>query len=402
MKLPDEPRDGFSILEWARQVLRYLRSSRITSVVGGRIKESPNGSILEIIHPLPDKIKKRIKPPLYITLIAKPGDPDEDPPDWEVFAQYGHVVPKHNASGQSGAPYAITDLPTIDAPLAVVTGSKLWVTIDIDEYGLLTGASFNSATSWPTDDPPSLIGGDDQVGAEGARHIRIAEIVDDYESETDPFRLKCNQLHTGHIDHFQPVLLENLTTSPSTGEARVMKEWNATDGRWDFRYLSYGPGISITENDSDIEIGVDLAFNFPNLHPWKVVPNGDNTVDVLAGSLLSWVEQSLTLKEFYYYDGTAAAITVTGAGSIYGYIDASFATTADINITDSNGDTGQLMRVFPDTTDTVILAFGTSVPTGSSTFYFEIAKVDIVGGDAVVVRQVLTHNPTLASWLEPP
>jgi len=338
--------------------------------------------------------------PLTITLNRIAGDPTET---WEVIAEFGHVVPRHNASGASGAPFTIGSLPTVDTPLTVEEGTKMWVKLSIDEYGLLTDADFESGSTWPTDSPPSLIGGDDQSGSSGYRHIRIAEIIYNPTSVTVPAQLKCKQLHTGHIDHFQPELLENLTVSPSTGEARVMKEWNASDGRWDFRYLLYGPGISITENADSIEIGVDLAFNFP--HPWKVTSNGNNTVSISAGCVMSWEETSLTLKNFKKYDGTQT-VTVTGDGYIYGYIDASLATTADINAggTDSGGDTLDvpIMRVFPDNTDDITIAFAAAMPSGSSTFYFEIAEVSLIASVATVTHQTLTHNPTLASWLEPP
>lgn len=51
MKLPNEPRRGDPIEGWARDVIRYLRATRIIGISGGAVKESPNGTSLD----LPDK-----------------------------------------------------------------------------------------------------------------------------------------------------------------------------------------------------------------------------------------------------------------------------------------------------------------------------------------------------------
>ena len=164
--------------------------------------------------------------PLTVTLRRIPGDPET----YEVFAQFGHVVPRHNASAEIGEPIEITDLPTTEEPLVVIEDDKLWVELTIDVEGKCTAAAFDSGTAWPEDSPPELIGGDNQSGTEGERYIRIAEIIANPDSTTAPAQLQCDQLHTGHIDHFQPELLENTTTSVSGGEARILKEWNSSAG----------------------------------------------------------------------------------------------------------------------------------------------------------------------------
>ena len=143
-------------------------------------------------------------------------------------------------------------------------------------------------------------------------------------------------------------------------------------------------------------------------HPWKVTSNGDNTISVGYGSIYSYDEASITLREFKYFAGFTtegySAITVTGTGSIYGRIASLAATSADINYsgTDSNGDTYgmELNRVFPDATADVLFSFETTVPTSSSVFYFEIAKVEVTDSIASVTRQILVDNPVMASWIE--
>jgi len=265
MKLPDEPKKGDEVFGWIRKLIAYLRATRITSVVGGRLRESASGTSLEIVFPK-QAASRQTKPPLWITLRAVPAVTAGDPPTWEVLAEYGHVVPRHNASGDTGAPVTITSLPDNDAPLAVIEDTKLWVKETISVYGKVTAAVFESGTSWPNDTPPVLIGGDDQTGATGYRHIRIAEIIANPDSTATPPPLIRNQLHTGHVDHFQPVLCENLTTSPSTGEARVYKEWNESSGRHDLRYLeSSAAAYGVTMEEGSNSIGFDTKGGNLNL-----------------------------------------------------------------------------------------------------------------------------------------
>ena len=145
-------------------------------------------------------------------------------------------------------------------------------------------------------------------------------------------------------------------------------------------------------------------------HPWKVTGDGAENINVGRGSVYSWDEESITLREYKYFEGMIeeeyTPIEVTGSGSIYGAISSSLALNADIQFsgTDSAGDTFDvyLNRVFPDDTASFSFSFETTPPSNSSTFYFELAKVDLVDGVAVVTRQITIDNPTLSSWLEAP
>jgi hypothetical protein len=296
----------------------------------------------------------------------------------------------------------VTSIPGDPDPVAnaltVSSGTKVYCTLTENVYGEVTAAAIESGSSWLDSDAPEYIGGDDQTGTAGTRYIRLCEIV------TVDGSVKVKVIHTGNIEHTAPPLVENTVTSVSSDEARVYKGFNSAQGRHDLRYLEGGTGINMTEGTDKITVAVDTSSN-PYSHPWKVTPNGDDTVDVAAGCVMSWEESSLTLKNFKKYDGTQT-ITVTGTGYIYGYIDASLALTPDINAggTDTGGDDYEVSinRVFPDNADTIAIAYATAIPTGSSIFYFEIAEVTVAAGVASVTYQTLTHNPTLASWIEPP
>jgi hypothetical protein len=192
------------------------------------------------------------KPPLWIT-IYKDGE------DFKIYSEYGHVLPRHNNSGATGAPISISSLPTFEAPLTVEGGDKVYVTISVNVNGQAISAEFEKATSWPSDTPPVLVGGD-LGGSSGFRYVRIAELNVDPSNADNVLR---DQLITGHIDHFQPVLVENLISSPSTGEARVLQQWNASAGRWDLRYLVAGDGIEIEESGDTIVISNTLFTYTP-------------------------------------------------------------------------------------------------------------------------------------------
>ena len=229
--LPDIVRNGDAISsKWANSIRLALQRLRDRTPI---ITGAPIAS-------------EAIKPPLYITLYLS----SSDPITWKVYSEYGHVVPRHNKSTDTGAPVTITDLPTQDTPLTVVVDTKLWVKETINDEGRITAAAFESGTAWEDDTPPELKGGDNTSGVTGYRYIRIAEIIADPDSTATPPNLICNQLLTGHIDHFQNELVENIDTSG----ANVLKEWDATAAKWMLRTIVAGAGITVTENADSIEI----------------------------------------------------------------------------------------------------------------------------------------------------
>ena len=139
-------------------------------------------------------------------------------------------------------------------------------------------------------------------------------------------------------------------------------------------------------------------------HPWKVTGNGDDTVSIAAGCVLSYESQPGTLKLYRKYDGDQNA-TVEGEGVVYASIVSEMALSPDIRFsgTDDNGDIMDvdLFRLFPDSTAPLILSFAESTPVSSSgIFYFEVAEVSLNDGVAVVDYQIITTNPTLSSWIE--
>lgn len=159
-----------------------------------------------------------------------------------------------------------------------------------------------------------------------------------------------------------------------------------------------GAGLSHTPTGSIITIKKPRRNKS---HPWKVRANGDDTVTIAAGEIMSYGDSTfgdLSTKHYASYEGGTA--TVTAAGVIYGQINGALSTNPVLNDTwiDSNGDDVVIAyyRVVPDILDEITVNFAATMPSSNTTFYFEIAKVNFVDDVASVTKQVLTHNPTLS------
>lgn len=147
-------------------------------------------------------------------------------------------------------------------------------------------------------------------------------------------------------------------------------------------------------------------------HPWKVTANGDDTVTVAAGKILSYLHDEVTagadylpacfqLKKLFDYAGTGETpIVVTGTGKIY----VSVAYTEGGNVTRWDADPGDGLEegrsysIVPDTGAALTVSFATSLPADGDAFVVEIADVSLADGVAQVDDQILTHNPTLVAW----
>jgi hypothetical protein len=138
-------------------------------------------------------------------------------------------------------------------------------------------------------------------------------------------------------------------------------------------------------------------------HPWKVTANGDDSVTVAKGKILSWSNQSAPptdtipiyyhLKEFKNYAGGIVE-SINANGVIYGSIP--FIQAEVLYEADSGA--GSLLlsqRIVPDVSATLSVAFATELPVTGNVFIFEIAKVTFADGVATVSDQVLEHNPQM-------
>ena len=188
--------------------------------------------------------------PFFTTLIP-------DGAAWKITMEDGKVVNRILKAGDSVILIDVTGIPTKESPLTVAAGDKVWVKVTEDESGSAIEAEIGTGSSWPESLAPVLLGGDNTSGTQGERYYRIAQFTADGDN------LLREQILTGHIDHFQPTLVENLISSASTGQARLMKQWNETEGRWELRYLVAGDGIEIEEDGNTIVISNTLFTYTP-------------------------------------------------------------------------------------------------------------------------------------------
>jgi hypothetical protein len=81
--------------------------------------------------------------------------------------------------------------------------------------------------------------------------VQLCEVVADGDN------VELNILHTGHIDQFQPSLLDN--TASSGGGAGVLQKFEPTTGKWMLRRIVAGTGVTVTENANSISIAHNAA-----------------------------------------------------------------------------------------------------------------------------------------------
>jgi hypothetical protein len=128
-----------------------------------------------------------------------------------------------------------------------------------------------------------------------------------------------------------------------------------------------------------------------------------DTYRVEAGGIMSYEDTAnvVSLRETHFYEG--GTVEVTEPGSIYGRIGrgASFNPIFDITVGDPI-ESVTILRVIPEPSSEIEVFFSDVTPSDTNYIYWEIAKFDIVEDELVKTRQVLTHNPTLWSIIEPP
>lgn len=175
---------------------------------------------------------------------------------WKLWMEPGVVIARQNTAPGINH-IEPTGRPTEDIPFVVVTGSLVWCKETISAEGVTTAAVFETGVTWPDSTPPQLKGGEVPVGVEGTRITRIAEVITDPDSTTTPPGLKRIQLMTGHIDAFQPELIENtIPAAPSASEerGRILKKFDPDTGQWMLRAIQGLCGIKVTETTDAVEV----------------------------------------------------------------------------------------------------------------------------------------------------
>jgi hypothetical protein len=142
----------------------------------------------------------------------------------------------------------------------------------------------------------------------------------------------------------------------------------------------------------------------PAAHPWKVTANGDDTVTVAAGRILTMKnEQGLGVSDPPTWVRLQQIAKFTGGdvegidanGYIYAYLPATI--SAELMFTRDDTTGLEIYRNIPS--GSLNVAFSTTLPGNSggsaAEFCFVIAEVAYSGGIVTVTEQWLTHNPTM-------
>ena len=170
--------------------------------------------------------------------------------------------------------------------------------------------------------------------------------------------------------------------------------------------------VHYSDNNVVLEIpnldSLSPASTSTTSHPWKVTSNGDGTVAVAAGELLSFDHEALAipgaggsdlanyfnLEDFASYAG--GSVTVTGAGVIYAKAAYAYgATYSASTYADGFGDDHKIWLQSVSPNATVTVHYASAMPTSGDDFHIKIAEVSLASGGVVVDKQVITHNPTL-------
>lgn len=239
MRLPEYPKRKGSVQDTVTGIIDYLRATTITSARGAVLKQSLRGTTIHVPKPQPNprgQEEQEIKPPFWPTLKGNATD------GYTLDMEDGNVILRLNAYGLDAVK---TIKPTsIPDGLSVVDGDKITCRIQEDEEGTFTTAAIRKTSgAWPSSTAPELVGGDNATGQGGERHIRLCEVV------TIDGKVQLDVESTGHVDHFQPSLIDNTINSayPTGDGGRVLKEFDHNTGIWEIREIVAGSGVTITE-----------------------------------------------------------------------------------------------------------------------------------------------------------
>lgn len=372
-------------------------------------------------------------PPFFPKSVIR--EPDSDPAVYNVRLQRGWVIdritnkaitddieeylPQMEVDDGGGGTMWV-DMDADEAVLVVNVDEWVYCKYKTDEFGvvqsgepdfpqIVTSASDEASTHYQPEDDVNL-------GQDGEYWCKLFKI----EADGDDYNLVIYQ--QSDIEHYH-----ELPTFENLGDGKeIFKQRN--NDKYEFLGLTGNidtePGSSFTEADVliDRDGAVDLASATNNRvrvfvdtadlvsHPWKVTANGDDTVAVAAGELLSYDHEGVSipsagntnlssyfnLKDFASYAG--GNVTVLGAGVIYAEVTRITSGTfvAD-TFSDGLGDEFQhwLDSVQPNSVITV--KYGASLPSSGDVFTVKLAEVSLNAGNAEVDKQIITHNPTL--WI---
>jgi hypothetical protein len=263
MKFPKLPIKGVSVKETVREIINYLRSSRIHSVIGGRIKETPNGSVLYI-----DKVKRSSALSIPDDFLIYGVRYDAELSTYYAKVVPGYVLNPNPALADPAVEFMTYHMPLIQGdpdkvPMDTVPaieiewedGQMIAVRVQTDPHDIvktdpdllvevLAADETEIGVHFQPADP-------EQSGTDGDYYYKLATFEIDGDN---PAIVTVTQWHHGGPIIHRP----NLWTGENVGSgARVYKTRDREDDTYDFRNILGNYGVTAAEDGGDIVLDFD-------------------------------------------------------------------------------------------------------------------------------------------------
>ena len=198
MKFPGLPRKGQPVSDTAKEIINYMRSSRVVSINGVTGKSTSNGTTFQIPVGKAGKVGggSSIADPYAVTLTTIPAEGEGDP-TYEVEVGWGYVLER-----LAGVPDPIAYhlAPNLDTPLPIEVGEAVFVKIQIKTDGSIGADPGDPAVQIvvAAEDVASLA---PDGGYYGYHYVKLAELIQPSASPTPPPELE-KWMTGSHIEHF--------------------------------------------------------------------------------------------------------------------------------------------------------------------------------------------------------
>ena len=259
MKFPAYPSKGKLVSDTVRDILNYVRSTRITKVVGGKVKVTPNGTTIDVSRSV-SNVSQNLH--FKVTGATKDGS------NYKCRVRGGYVLVRTTIQGEDSITRVIprisisgtlTELPPEDtAEITLTSGQAVFCKIETDDMDTLDddggsppvpSVTIVAASESEASEQAQPIDDSNVSGVDGLYFYPLALMDVD---ESDNATIKQVQ-QGGPITH-DPLLWKGENIGAG---AKVFKDRDTTNNKYRFRSIIGDDGVDVTENSGDITITLD-------------------------------------------------------------------------------------------------------------------------------------------------